>query len=129
MQNIILEHRKWLNKIIILNFFENYHYTVFTSKFICDHLYITLIYKSIFKTGTSQWTNSSAASTSGVNLPGNAPGSSKYTYFATITFHPLWKIINDSKSYVLTVPMIISFEVVNYFSSGKKFFSLFASLW
>ena len=27
-------------------------------------------------------------------------------------FHPLWKIVNDSKSYVPTVPMIISFQVL-----------------
>ena len=34
-------------------------------------------------------------------------------------FCPLWKTINWSKSYVSTVPMIMSFKVLKYFSSGK----------
>ena len=29
---------------------------VFTSKFICDYLYITIIYKNIFSAGISHWT-------------------------------------------------------------------------
>ena len=38
------------------------------------------------------------------------------------TSHPLLKNVNDSKSYVLAVPMIMSFKV-----SGKISFFLFAS--
>ena len=37
-------------------------------------------------------------------------------------FHPLWENRNDSKSYVLVVPMTMSFKVLKYFSSGKTSF-------
>ena len=33
---------------------------------------------------------------------------------------PLRKVVNDSKSYMSTVPMIMSFKVLKYFSSGPK---------
>ena len=36
-------------------------------------------------------------------------------------FHPLWKITNDSKNYVPTVPM--SFKVLKYFSCFNISFS------
>ena len=39
------------------------------------------------------------------------------------------KTVNDSKSYMSTVPVIKSFKFLNYFCSGKISFLLFASLW
>ena len=51
------------------------------------------------------------------------------SHISTILSHPLWKNVNDSKSYVLAVPMIMSFKVLKYFFSGKISFFLFACLW
>ena len=41
----------------------------------------------------------------------------------------LWKAVNNSKSYVLTVPMTMSFKDLKNFSCGKISFFLFACLW
>ena len=41
------------------------------------------------------------------------------SHISTTLLHPLWKNINDSKSYVLAVPIIMSFKVLKYFFSGK----------
>ena len=58
---------------------------VFTSKFICDHFLITITYKSIFTTGTSNWTTTLAVKLiSRVTLPGNYPDSIKCSHFADI---------------------------------------------
>ena len=47
------------------------------------------------------------------------------SHVSTTLSHPLWKNVNDSKSYVLAVPMIMSFKVLKYFFSGKiSFFSI-----
>ena len=51
------------------------------------------------------------------------------THIATPLFHPLWKIVNNSKSYGPAVPVIMSFKVLKYFSSDKISFFFFASLW
>ena len=51
------------------------------------------------------------------------------THNLTPLFRPLWKIVNDSKSFVPVVAMMMSFKVLKYFSSGKISFFLFASLW
>ena len=60
---------------------------------------------------------------SGVALSGNAPGNIKYPYFDIIS-HTL-KNVNDSKSYVLAVPMVMSFKILKCFSSDKnKFLSI-----
>ena len=40
--------------------------------------------------------------------------------------HPLWKNVNDWKSYVPTVPRIMFFKVLKYFSNGKIRFFLVA---
>lgn len=37
----------------------------------------------------------------------------------TPLFCLLWESVNNSKSYVQALPMILSFKVVKYFSSGK----------
>ena len=50
------------------------------------------------------------------------------THNLTPLFRPLWKIVNDSKSFVPVVPMM-SFKVLKYFSSDEISFFLFASLW
>ena len=41
------------------------------------------------------------------------------THISTPLFCPLSKSVNDSKSYVPTVPMMMSFKVLKYFSGGK----------
>ena len=41
-----------------------------------------------------------------------------------LLFQWLWKTVNNSKSYVPTVPMIIPIKVLKYFSSGKINFIL-----
>ena len=69
-----------------------------------------------------------------INMRGNflyleMPLVASNTHNLTSLFHPLWKIVNISKSFVPAVPMIISFKVLKYFSSGKISFFLFASLW
>ena len=46
------------------------------------------------------------------------------SHISTTLSHLLWKNINDSKSYVLAVPMIMSFKVLKYFFSGKISFLL-----
>ena len=43
------------------------------------------------------------------------------------SFSGLWKIVNDSKNYVSAVPMIMSFNLLEYFYSGKISFFLFVS--
>ena len=49
------------------------------------------------------------------------------SHISTTLSHTLWKNVNDSKSYVLAVPVIMSFKVVKYFCSGKiVFFYLLA---
>ena len=50
------------------------------------------------------------------------------THISSPLFRLLWKIVNDLKSYVLAVQMIMSFNVLKYFSSDKISFFLFASL-
>ena len=63
-------------------------------------------------------------SISGVALSGNAPGSLKYPISTTLSL-PFRKNVNDSKSYVLAVPMVMSFKVLKCFSSDKnKFLSI-----
>ena len=63
-----------------------------------------------------------------ININGNAPGSIKYLYFDIIILPTVKNCkLNDSKSYVPTVPMIIS-KVLKYFSSGKISFFLFSSM-
>ena len=43
--------------------------------------------------------------------------------------HPLWKNVNDSKSYILAVPLTMSFKVLKYFFSSKmSFFSIFLAV-
>ena len=51
------------------------------------------------------------------------------SHISTTLCHLLWKNVNGSKIYVLTVPMMISFKVFRYFLSGKISFFLFAFLW
>ena len=46
------------------------------------------------------------------------------SHVSTTLSHPLWKNVNDSKSYVLAVSMIMSFKVLKYFFSGKISFLL-----
>ena len=49
------------------------------------------------------------------------------SHVSTTLSHPLWKNVNDSKSYVLAVSMIMSFKVLKSFFSGKmSFFYLLA---
>ena len=77
------------------------------------HLYIwniTLNYCFIFK------------SRSGVTLYGNAPEYPSNTHNLAPLFPPIWKIVNNS------VPLIMSFKVLKYFSNDKISFFLFASL-
>ena len=50
-------------------------------------------------------------------------------HISTTLSQPLWKNVNDSKSYILAVPMIMSFKVLKYFFSSKKSCFLFAWLW
>ena len=69
-----------------------------------------------------------------INIYGNfiyleMPLVASNTHISTPLFCPLWKITNDSKGYVPAVPMIMSFKVLKYFSSGKISFFLFVSLW
>ena len=46
-------------------------------------------------------------------------------HMSTILSHPLWLNVNNSTSYVLAVPMIMYFNVLKYFFSGKiSFFSI-----
>ena len=52
---------------------------------------------------------------SGLTLPGNGPGYSSIAHNLTLLFHSL-KIINDS------VPMIMLFKVLKYFSNCKQVF-------
>ena len=47
------------------------------------------------------------------------------THILTPLFCALWKIVNDSKSFVPAVPMIMSFKVLKYFFSGEISFFLF----
>ena len=51
------------------------------------------------------------------------------THISAPLFCPLWKIVNDLKSYVPAVPMIMSFRVLKHFSTGKIIVFLFVSLW
>ena len=51
------------------------------------------------------------------------------SHILTTLSDPLWKIVNESKSYVLAVPMNMPFKVLKYFFSGKISFFLFACLW
>ena len=44
------------------------------------------------------------------------------TQILTPVFRPPWKIVNDSKSFVLAVPIIMLFKVFKYFSSGHSAF-------
>ena len=58
-----------------------------------------------------------------LTLSGNASGYSSNAHNLTPLFHyPLWKIVHDS------VPMIMSFKVLKYFSNVKISFFLFAIL-
>ena len=57
-----------------------------------------------------------------LTLSGKAPGYSSNAHNLTPLFYPLWKTVNDS------VPMIMSFKVLKYFSNGKISFFLFAIL-
>ena len=42
------------------------------------------------------------------------------TLILTPFFRPIWKVVNDSKSYVLRVPLIMSFKVLKYFLVAKQ---------
>ena len=47
-------------------------------------------------------------------------------HISTTLSHPLWKSVNDWKSYVPAMPVIMSFKVLKYFSNEKINFFLFA---
>ena len=58
----------------------------FTSKLICNHLFMTIICKSTFTTGILHWTTvSSANSISGVTISENAPNTS-ILYLICLTY-------------------------------------------
>ena len=57
---------------------------------------------------------------SGLILSGSAPRYLSNAHNLTPLFYPLGKIVND------TVPMIMSFKVLKYFSNSKISFFLFA---
>ena len=67
-------------------------------------------------------TASSVKSISEITLSGTVSGSIKCPYFHSI----ILSTVNDSKSYVPAVPMIMSFEVLKYFSSSKISFYMLA---
>ena len=46
---------------------------------------------------------------------------SNYHMSATLS-HPLWKNVNDSKCFILAVPISMSFKVLKYFSVAKRNF-------
>ena len=54
-----------------------------------------------------------------VNLTGYAPGIESTAHISTPLFCRLRKIVNDPKGYVPAVTLIMSFKVLEYFSSGK----------
>ena len=68
-----------------------------------------------------------------INITGNfiyleMPLIASNTHISRPLFRPLWKIVNDLKSYVPAVPMIMSFKVLKFISIDKISFFLFASL-
>ena len=50
----------------------------------------------------------------------------EYTLLVASNAHLLWKNVNDWKSYIPAVPMIMALKVLKYFSNGKISFFLFA---
>lgn len=90
-------------------------------------MYIILIHKSIFTITTSHRTTASSA---------KSIFCLKMSILALnihILLMPLIrlfrKIVNNSKNYVLTMPMTMSFKDLKYFSCDKLGFFLFVCLW
>ena len=97
--------------------------SVLIPKFICDYLFITIIYKSIFTTGISHWTTTcSVKSILGITLSKNTPDSVKWPYFDRLVILP---ILKDCKwliklcSYCDNGNALQSFEV--FFLRQNKF--------
>ena len=97
--------------------------SVLIPKFICDYLFITIIYKSIFTTAISHWTTTCfVKSMPGITLSKNTPDSVKWPYFDRLVILP---ILKDCKwliklcSYCDNGNALQSFEV--FFLRQNKF--------
>ena len=104
--------------------------SILISTFICDYLYITIIYKSIFITGAWHLTTASSWKSLFGIIYLKIPSIASNAHIQSVSLScSLWMIVVTQKSYVITVPMTLPFKVLKYFSWDKISSFLFVCLW